>query len=160
MARLIALRVVVALVVGILISGVVTEAAFRLQRENVSRPPKIIELVIPPGTAEKISKGEAGPSLPQGMLFVVGDVLQVRNEDNITHTLGPLVIPPGSAAGLKIDSNKNLSYSCSFQPTNYLGLDVTQPLTISTRVQGILLAGIPLGVLFALYSLVAWPLKK
>jgi hypothetical protein len=32
-------------------------------------------------------------------------------------------------------------------------------LTIRTRIQGILLAGIPMGFLLALYSLVAWPLE-
>jgi hypothetical protein len=32
-------------------------------------------------------------------------------------------------------------------------------LTAGTRLYGILIAGIPMGALFAVYSLVLWPLK-
>jgi hypothetical protein len=54
----------------------------------------------------------------------------------------------------------NLSYVCSFQPTEYLGLNVQEALTMGTRVEGIIIAGIPLGILFTLYSLILRPLKK
>jgi hypothetical protein len=61
---------------------------------------------------------------------------------------------------MKLDHIGNLSYVCSFQPTKYLGLDVKEALTIGTRLEGIFIAGIPLGILFGLYSMILWPLKK
>jgi len=52
-----------------------------------------------------------------------------------------------------------LAYECSFQTSNYLGLDVREPLTFGTRLYGILFAGLPLDVLIAIYS-VLMPSKK
>jgi len=94
------------------------------------------------------------------MKFVVGDTLVVRNEDITTHQLGPLVVPPGSSASLVLDQEQNYAFQCSFQPTKYLGLDVQEPLTITTRLTGVLFGGLPMGALMAVYSLVAWPIKK
>jgi hypothetical protein len=84
----------------------------------------------------------------------------VSNQDTVAHTFGPLYVPAGSSASLTLDQAENLSYTCSFQPTQAFGLDVHEPLTLSTRLQGILLAGLPMGILLAVYSLVAWPLKR
>ncbi|HEX2989595.1 MAG TPA: hypothetical protein VHO49_02895, partial [Anaerolineales bacterium] len=91
--------------------------------------------------------------------FVVGDVLVIRNNDVVDHKLGQLWIPANSSAQLSLDQEQNFAYECSFQPGNYFGLDVNEPLTLGTRLYGILYAGIPLGVLIALYVLVM-PAKK
>jgi hypothetical protein len=93
------------------------------------------------------------------MLFVVGDILIVKNEDVVQHNLGPLFIPPNSSAQLPLDQEEQLSYECSFQPGNVFGLDVNEPVTIGTRIYGILDVGIPLGILIALYTAVM-PTKK
>jgi hypothetical protein len=94
------------------------------------------------------------------MTFVAGDTLVVRNEDTSDHQMGPLWIPAGSTATLQLDTVENYAYACSFQSTNYFNLDVHEPLTPWIRFQGILMAGIPLGILLALYAVVAWPSKK
>jgi hypothetical protein len=52
-----------------------------------------------------------------------------------------------------------LAFECSFQPGNYFGLDVREPLTADTRLYGILFAGLPMAVLIALYSFII-PVKK
>jgi len=150
-------RILVSLIIGIVISGLVSELSFRLLKNTTSRPPKTIELVIPAGTAQKVAQGES--VIPGNMTFVVGDTLLVKNEDQVAHTLGPLYIPAGSSANLTLNQPENLAYTCSFQPTRYIGLDVQEALTLTTRIKGILLAGVPMGILLGLYSLVAWPLK-
>ncbi len=150
-------RVLLSLAAGLLIAVLVNEITFFFLRET-ARPPKTVELVIPAGAAEQVSRGEQPPSIPEGMIFVVGDTLVVKNEDSTSHELGPLFIPAGSSASLVLDTQENYSYSCSFRPNRTFGLDVREPLTPATRVQGILFAGLPLGVIFALYSFVAWPL--
>jgi hypothetical protein len=143
--------------IGILLAAIGSELAFRLQGETSSRAPKTIELIIPAGTAQKVAQGES--ILPASQTFVDGDTLLVHNEDSTTHKLGPLVIPAGSSASLKLDQVGNLDYTCSFQPSKYYGIDIQPALTFSTRIQASLIAGIPLGILLGVYSLVLIPLK-
>jgi hypothetical protein len=157
-ARIILKRILFSLLIGLAIGVLINEVTFLFLRET-ARPPQVIELVIPDGTAEGIARGEASPAIPDSMTFVVGDTLLVRNDDTADHELGPLWIPAGSSASLPLDAVQSYAYSCSFQPGNYFGLDVREPLTAGTRLYGILYSGIPLGGLIALYSLVM-PSKK
>jgi hypothetical protein len=152
------IRFLIGIAAGIMIAIPFSELAFFWQGNTTSRPSKTIILDIPPGTSGKVAQGTS--VLPQDMTFVLGDKLVVHNRDSVAHTLGPLFIPPGSSASLTLNHIGNLSYVCSFQPTKYQGLDVQEALTLATRVEGILIAGIPLGMLFALYSLILRPLKK
>lgn len=152
-------RLILCLVLGVAISAVVTEFSFLTLRE-VNRSPQVIELVIPPGTADQVARGEQPPTIPPDMIFIVGDELVVKNEDSVPHDLGPLFIPPGSSAHLSFTSEDNYSYSCSFQPSRTLGLDVRSPVTATTRIIGILLAGLPFGGLLAVYSIILRPPKK
>lgn len=152
------LRFLAGIGVGLLLAIPFTELAFRWQGNTTSRPAKTVVLTIPAGTSAKVDTGQK--VLPQDYVFVVGDVLMVHNEDSVVHTLGPLVIPPGSSASMALNHLGNLSYTCTFQPTKYLGLNVQAPLTLGLRLEGIAIAGIPLGILFALYSLIVRPVKR
>lgn len=151
-------RLVISLAVGLLLGAAISEIPFLFLRET-ARPPQEVVLTIPPGTAQQVARGEQPPTIPTDMIFVVGDVLVIRNEDNADHKLGSLWIPANSSAQLALGQEENLAFECSFQPGNYFGLDVREALTLGTRVYGILFAGLPLGVLIALYSFVM-PVKK
>ena len=151
------LRMLFFLVIGVVAAAIISEASFRLQGNTTSRDPQTILLVIPAGTAAKIAQEQS--VLPAGQTFMLGDTLQVKNEDSVTQTLGPLVIPPGSSASMKLDQVGSLSYTCSFQPSKYYGIEVQPGVTLATRLGASLVAGIPLGVLLGVYSLVAKPLK-
>ena len=144
-------RILISLAAGILFGAVISEAAFLLLGLT-SRPPTQIEIVIPEGTADLVANGEQPPGLPKDLTFVVGDVLVVRNEDRIDHQLGPLWIPAGASGRLELRQPENLAYECSFQPGRYLGLDINEPLTLGTRLFGVLYAGLPLGILIAVYA--------
>lgn len=157
-ARIIIKRILVSLLIGLVFGTAINEITFMFLRET-ARPPKVIELVIPKGTAERVARGETPPTIPDSMKFVVGDTLLVKNEDIANHELGPLWIPAGSSASLSLDSVQSYAYACSFQPGKYFGLDVHEPLTLGTRLYGISYSGIPLGVLLALYSIII-PVKK
>ena len=152
-------RILLCLAIGLAISAALSEISFRFLRE-VNRDPQVIELLIPAGTADMVARGEQPPSIPEDMIFLVGDELVVKNEDSVSHELGPLFIPSGTSASLHFDTPEGYSYSCSFQPDKSLGLDVREPVTPYTRFTGILFGGLPLGGLIALYSLVARPIKK
>jgi hypothetical protein len=151
-------RIVVSMLIGIAIGVAISEFSFIFLKET-ARPPQEVVLTIPAGTAEKVARGEQPPSIPQDMVFVVGDTLVVKNEDNVDHKLGQLWIPASSSAQLALNEEQNMAFECSFQPGNYLGLDVRQSLTFGTRIYGGLYAGIPLGILILLYSFVV-PAKK
>lgn len=151
-------RILISLLAGLLLGAAVGEIPFLFLRET-ARPPQEIVLTIPAGTAEQVSRGEKQPSIPENMIFVVGDTLVIENEDVVDHKLGPLWIPANSSAQLSLDQEESFAYECTFQPGSYFGLDVRQPLTLSTRLYGILYAGLPIAILIALYSL-AIPVKK
>jgi hypothetical protein len=151
-------RIIVSMLVGLLFGVALNEITFLFLRET-ARAPKVIEIVIPEGTAEQVARGETPPTIPDSMTFVIGDTLLVKNNDSVNHELGPLWIPAGTSASLSLDAAESYAYSCSFQPGQYFGLDVHEALTTWTRIYGILFSGIPLGVLIALYALVM-PTKK
>jgi hypothetical protein len=152
-------RIGLSLLAGLLIGFLISEISFQFLKES-SRAPETIELVIPPGTAEKIARGEAPPDIPTEMTFVIGDVLLVRNQDSTDHQLGPLWIPANSSASLNLDEVNNWVFSCSFQPSSYLDLDVQEAVTLGTRIGGIIFSGLPMSAIIALYSLIVWPLKS
>ena len=146
------------MLLGIAIGVLISEVSFLFLQET-ARPPQEIVLTIPSGTAEQVARGEQPPSIPKDMIFVVGDTLVMKNEDSVDHKLGELWIPANSTAQLALNEEQNMAFECSFQAGNYLGLDVRQSLTWGTRLYGVLYAGVPLGILIALYSFVV-PLKK
>jgi hypothetical protein len=151
-------RIVFSMAIGIVMGVAISEFSFIFLRE-AARPPQDVILTIPAGTAEKVARGEQPPSIPLDMVFVVGDQLIMVNEDNVDHKLGQLWIPANSSASLALTEEQNMAFECSFQAGNYFGLDVRQSLTLGTRVYGGLYAGIPLGILIAVYSFVI-PTKK
>ena len=151
-------RILVSIGLGLLIGVLVSEVPFLFLRDR-ARMPREIVLTIPAGTAEQVARGEQPPSIPQNMTFVVGDKLIVKNEDAVDHKLGPLWIPANSSAQLSLDQEENLAFECTFQPGNYFGLDVHEPLTTGTRIYGIAYVAFPMAILIALYSFVM-PSKK
>jgi len=159
MIQIIIKRFVISLLIGIGLGFVLSELAFYFQHDT-ARPPQDVVLTIPAGTAAEVARGEQPPAIPKDMIFVVGDTLVVVNKDNVNHKLGQLWIPANSSARLALDAEGNIAYECSFQPDNIFGLDVRQALTLSTRISGVLFAGLPLGMLIAVYSFVMPTQKK
>ncbi len=153
-------RIAISMLVGLLLGVVVSELSFRLLNNGQTRPPKVVQLDIPAGTATKLARGQADPSLPSSMTFVVGDELVVNNHDSVAHKLGPLFIPAGTSASMNLASEQGYTMICSFEPSKYLELDVLPPLTTTTRVVGVLEAGLNVGFLIAVYAVFAMPWKK
>ena len=152
-------RILLSILFGLLTGVTVSEVPFLFLRET-ARAPREFTLTIPAGTSVQIARGEQPPTIPENMTFVVGDRLVVRNEDIVDHKLGPLWIPANSSAQLALDQEESLAYECTFQPGNYFGLDVREPLTPKTRLFGIIYVALPMTILILLYSLVIMPKKK
>jgi len=156
----VAKRIVIGMLAGLALGLVISEATYFFLRDGEARTPQVIEITIPAGTAQKVQAGSPEASLPASMKFVTGDTLIVNNLDSVTHQLGPLFIPAGSSASLQLESVQNYAASCTFRPERSFGLDVQPPLTLQTRVAGILQAGLPMGFLFVLYGVFAIPPKR
>lgn len=158
--RLALVRLAILSLVSLALIFIASEAFYSLQKESHERAPQQVELVIPAGTAEQVSRGEAVPTIPEEMVFMVGDVLVVRNEDSENHQLGPLWIPAGSSASLALENANRYVESCSFQPTQYLGLDVRTPTTLGTRLQALVIAGPGTIIFLFIYSLLIFPIDR
>jgi len=152
-------RLAVVLAVSALGVFLISEAGIRLQNESSARASQTVELTIPSGTASKIEAGLEPPGIPVEMSFVLGDVLLVHNQDSVGHSLGPLLIPPGVSASMPLDQADNLALSCSFTASKYLGLDISPPTTLSTRLLALAFAVPPTAAMLFVYSLLAFPLK-
>ncbi len=153
-------RIAISMLIGLVIGVLVSEVSFDLLNNGTTRPPKLVELDIPQGTAVRVAQGQPDTSLPSSMTFVVGDTLLVRNNDVVAHRLGPLFIPAGTSASMNLSSEQGYTMLCSFQPSKYLQLTVLPPLTVWTRIVGVLEAGLNLGFLIAVYAVFAWPKPK
>jgi len=145
--------------VAFLFVGVINEGAHMLLKESTDRPQETVEILIPAGTAERVEAGEADPTIPAELTFVIGDTLMVTNEDNVPHELGPLWIPPDSSASLLMEDANKYTLGCTFQPSKYLNFDVRSRTTATSRVQAFALATPPTAMFLFLYSLLIFPLK-
>ena len=148
------LRVAVGLAIGVVFGFLLSEVSYRYNpaKYGVDRAPREVELVIPYGTADQVEQGVYNRSIPTDMTFVEGDVLIVKNEDQVAHQLGPLWIPANTSSAMQLETANQFSYECTFQPTNYMGLDVRPRVDVGTRIEAILAAALPTGMMLALYS--------
>jgi hypothetical protein len=149
---------ILAIISAVLVLGF-SELAYQIFGEDVSRRPTTIELNIPRGTSLRIENGEAIPEIPEEMVFVVGDTLLVNNMDLVDHQLGPLWIPSGTSASLKMDQKQNVAYTCTFQSSRYLGLTIKEAITWKSRLGALAYAAPPTLVFLLVYSIVMFPIK-
>ena len=132
-------RLVITILVSVVVVAAINEGAYLFQKEKYDRPPKTIQMVIPAGTAERLAEGESIDSIPEKMVFVIGDVLEVINQDAVSHQLGPVWVPAGATGRLELNEPNRYAYSCSFSNTRYLGLDVRKPTGLDTRLSALAL---------------------
>lgn len=152
--RILLKRIGLSILLGMLSGVLLSEISFYYLKSGETRAPQTILLTIPPGTAARVARGEADPSIPSNLIFVMGDTLLVDNRDSATHTLGPLFIPSGASATMNLSAIQDYSFACSFTPSKYIGLTVQSPLDIWTRLFGVMEIGLPMSFLIGLYSMV------
>jgi hypothetical protein len=152
-------RLAIVLGISLVFALVFNEATYLLSKDPADRAPKTISLVIPAGTAARIDSGDELRIFPDEITFVVGDILEVVNEDSEPHQMGPVFVPPGSTGSMVLAQAKKMSVDCTFQSSRYLGLDIRPATTIGTRIAGLLITAPTLAALLFLYSLAAYPIK-
>ena len=153
------IRLVVIFALSVVIVIAFNEISYALQKDEHDRAPKTVQMVIPSGAAASVEAGKDPIDLPEEMVFVVGDVLEVTNQDRVSHQLGPVWVPPGSSGSLTMENIGKLAYSCSFSTTQYLGLDIRQPTTLTTRLVALSFAAPTMTALIFIYSIAAFPIS-
>ena len=153
------IRLIITFFISLILVWVGSEVAFYFLKEDTDRLPQEIELVVPSGTADKVAAGEPVPAIPDEMTFVLGDTLIVNNEDSVDHQLGPLWIPPRSKASLVLDAAERYAYSCTFQTSRYLGLNVEQPTTWRSRLVALGYTVPATTAFLFIYSIALWPIN-
>lgn len=153
------LRFITALFIALVFGWLVSEVSFRITDPGNPTEPQMIEWVIPAGTAQNLADNQEGLSLPDQLVFYEGDTLVVRNEDLVSHQLGPIWVPPGQTGKMTMNTANRYRLDCSFTTEKKLGLDVRGRVTTWVRTQAILAIGLPSGVLLWLFSLAAIPFR-
>lgn len=136
---------VAGIVAGIVLSVAATAAGGGLG----ARGPELVLVAIAPGTAERISRGEATSPIPSDLRLRAGDTLVVRNDDSVVHGFGGYRIPPGTILTLPLATADRGRFVCTFHPSGSLALDVAEPPSPLGMATTSLLVGLPLGFLLA-----------
>jgi hypothetical protein len=154
------IRLGIVLLISLVGVAIFNEVTYRMQKDDYDRSPRTIQLVIPNGTAAQVAQGQDVPSIPSEMIFVLGDKLEVVNQDVVSHQLGPIWVPAGTTGSLVMETAAKQAYSCSFQTTRYLNLDVRSGTSLGTRLAGLFLAGPATAIFMFIYSLLIFPVEK
>jgi hypothetical protein len=153
-------RIAIPVLIGFVLGFLMSEGPALWVEDPTSRPEQQVELIIPPGTADQVAGGEPAPAIPDGLKLATGDTLLVRNDDSVSHQLGPMWIPAGTTARLVFPRAVSGRYSCSFTPVGSFGIQVEQRLTDFERFVYILVAGLPFAALLTVISVFVWFSQK
>jgi hypothetical protein len=109
---------------------------------------RAVELVIPPGTAERIARGETVPTIPDDLLLRRGDTLVLVNQDFESHRIGSIWIAPESSTRAPVTPAlfEQSSLVCSFHPGGAIGVSPqSRPGLEATAVPAMIIA-VPLSL--------------
>lgn len=73
----------------------------------------VANYLIPPGAAERVSRGEYLDIVPDVIRARVGDVIVIDNQDSALHTVGPFTVRPGERLRHMWTTVGTLSGACS-----------------------------------------------
>ena len=81
--------------------------------------------VIPPGAGEALDRGEPLEILPGEMQVVVGEVIEIVNEDDRGHLAGPFFVGAGETLRQRFASPGEFIGECTVHPSGQLVLEVS-----------------------------------
>jgi hypothetical protein len=138
-------------VLGGLAVGVALSLAWHFALADLAAPPPLTyDLVIPPGTADMVSRGAAPPSIPTSLTFSPDDTLHIVNQDSAPHQVGQIVVQPGQEARFPLSfyapAGQTSRLLCTFHPGSVLELSVKPPRSAGSVLLPALVIGLPLGL--------------
>ena len=83
-----------------------------------------VRVEIAAGTAERIDAGEAIELLPRTLEVTVGDRLEIVNDDDVTHEVGPYTVAPGQTLRQTFTTPGTLEGACTLHPSGAIAIVV------------------------------------
>lgn len=84
-----------------------------------------LSFVIPPGAGEAIDAGEPLEIMPARLDVSVGDVIEIVNEDERGHVVGPFFVGAGETLRQRFASAGEYVGECSVHPSGQIVVDVS-----------------------------------
>lgn len=85
------------------------------------------DYVIPPGTADRINRGETVEIVPGELTVEVGDTIRIVNDDIVDHVVGVFYVRAGSTLTQRFQSAGVLEGTCSVHSSGAFVLNVVEP---------------------------------
>lgn len=113
-----------------------------------------VEIVIPPGAAERIAAGQRVPGVPSVIRAGRSGTVRITNNDSVEHYLAGNLIRPGAVADIRPARTEG-QIACTFHSAGVVGyqLDERPPITVTFIPAAAL--GVPFGIAFGVATIVA-----
>lgn len=107
-----------------------------------------VDFIIPPGTAERVARGEPA-FVPKTVTLTDGRALRVVNQDSAPHQVAGSVVPPDSTAIIRAEKESG-EFLCTIHPGSGLGFSVDgRGDFLLTTFTAMLILGLPAGLICA-----------
>lgn len=83
--------------------------------------------VIPPGTAERVAAGEQVDVIPLRIEAMVGETIEIVNEDDRVNQVGVFVVGPGQTVRQRFTTPGVLEGACDVHPQGTFTIEVAEP---------------------------------
>ncbi len=87
---------------------------------------KVVEIVIPAGTQDKLNRGELVDVMPAELTFRVGDIIRIRNDDTADQYAGPYLVQAGQQFELKFGAPGRYGGLCNLSGGATYSLVITE----------------------------------
>lgn len=104
-----------------------SDETFGLADVSDTRTPADIRFVIPAGTGVAIDAGEPVEIIPADLTVEVGDVLELDNEDDRGHIVGPFYVGAGETLRQRFSAPGEFVGVCTVHPSGQVTVTVVEP---------------------------------
>jgi hypothetical protein len=105
----------------------VVAVAVPLAACSASKPAAhVTEIVVPPGTQDRLERGETVDIMPVKLTFRVGDTLRIRNNDRAPQFVGPYRVMPGETFELTYNAPGHFAGLCNLSGGKSYELVITK----------------------------------
>lgn len=106
---------------GLVLVASVTALVLAVQGQRSS---EVIRVEVAAGTADRIEAGEQVELLPPTLEVSVGDRLEIVNDDDVTHQVGPYTVAPSQTLRQSFTSPGTLEGACTLHPSGAIRIVV------------------------------------